>query len=147
MEVELDKHLLRGTKIKLGRGGEVQWVDFTYKMLPTFCFYCGMIGHTEKTCERKKMDARESKISEGHYGGWLRATEAKGGKIGKNSLSFQKSDADQVLMQDKSELSRVVVRERAGKDNEKEQERNIRGMSQIQRLPDGNFRAESQERN
>lgn len=66
VEVEFDKPLLRGTKIKLGE--EVLWVDFAYEMMPTFCLYCGMIGHTEKSCERKMSDAKENMISEGQYG-------------------------------------------------------------------------------
>lgn len=43
VEVKLDKPLLRETKIKMEK--EVVWVDFKYEQLPTFCFYCGLIGH------------------------------------------------------------------------------------------------------
>ncbi|XP_074355882.1 uncharacterized protein LOC141695542 [Apium graveolens] len=27
------------------------WIKFKYERLPSFCFYCGKIGHTEKFCE------------------------------------------------------------------------------------------------
>lgn len=43
VEVELDKPLLSGTKLKLDH--EVIWVDFKYEQLPRFCYYCGRIGH------------------------------------------------------------------------------------------------------
>lgn len=66
MEVELDKPLLRGNKIKLG--GEVLWVDFAYEMLPTFCFYCSLISHAKKTCERKIEKSGNDNFSEGQYG-------------------------------------------------------------------------------
>lgn len=46
VEVELDKPLLRGTKIKLGE--EHEWAAFKYKNLPSFCFYSGRIGHIKK---------------------------------------------------------------------------------------------------
>lgn len=36
VEIELDKPLLRGTKINLGE--EVLWVDFAYEMLHTNAF-------------------------------------------------------------------------------------------------------------
>lgn len=32
-------------------GGDSLWIQFKYERLPSFCFYCGIIGHTEKFCE------------------------------------------------------------------------------------------------
>ncbi|WOH01895.1 hypothetical protein DCAR_0521281 [Daucus carota subsp. sativus] len=32
-------------------GGEWLWIHFKYERLPSFCFYCGKIGHSEKFCE------------------------------------------------------------------------------------------------
>lgn len=51
VKLELDKPLLRGTKIKLDK--KIIWVDFKYEHLPTFCFYCGKTGHLEKGCDKK----------------------------------------------------------------------------------------------
>lgn len=31
--------------------GEWMWIKFKYERLPSFCFYCGIIGHSEKFCE------------------------------------------------------------------------------------------------
>lgn len=42
IELNLDVPLLRGTTLKLNE--EAHWVDFKYKQLPSFCFYCGLIG-------------------------------------------------------------------------------------------------------
>lgn len=42
-EIDLNKPMMRGTKRKLNN--ESVWVDFRYEHLPTFCFYCGVIGY------------------------------------------------------------------------------------------------------
>lgn len=42
-EVQLNKPLLRGTKIN--QEEEMEWVDFKYEHLSGFYFYCGMVGH------------------------------------------------------------------------------------------------------
>lgn len=70
VEVALDKLLLRETKIKLNE--EMIWVDFIYELLPMFCFCCGMIGHSEKTCERKIIDFMKNNVCEGQHGEWLK---------------------------------------------------------------------------
>lgn len=44
-EVELEKPLIRGTNLKLA--DESLWVDFKYEKIPTFCFYCGILGLQE----------------------------------------------------------------------------------------------------
>lgn len=46
VELNLTKPLLRGTMLKY-KHCEL-WVEFKYKLLPIFCFYCGIIGHKEK---------------------------------------------------------------------------------------------------
>lgn len=55
-------------------------MDFAYELLPTFCYYCGIIGHAEKICDRKIGDARTDSLCEGQYGQWLRVSPGKGGK-------------------------------------------------------------------
>lgn len=60
VEVDLDKPLLRGTKIKLDH--ELLWVDFKYEQLSRFCFYCEKFGHQEKNCVTKVKDSREGCI-------------------------------------------------------------------------------------
>lgn len=43
VEIDLNKALLRGSKIKLD--DEMIWVEFRYEQLPQFYFYCGKLGH------------------------------------------------------------------------------------------------------
>lgn len=70
VEIDLSKPLLRGTKLKLS--SEEYWVGFKYEMLPTFCFYCGIIGHQQRKCKTKIRDAVSEEVMEGQYGEWLR---------------------------------------------------------------------------
>lgn len=80
VEIEFGNPILRGTKIRLDE--EMIWVEFRYENLPTFSFYCGRIGHSERGCEHKMEDSRRSYINEGKYGSWLKAQLVKGGKKG-----------------------------------------------------------------
>lgn len=76
VDFKLDKTILRGTKIKLE--GKIVWVDFKYELLSTFCFYCGILGYSEKGCEQKVDDSTNSQVCEGQFGEWLRANQNKG---------------------------------------------------------------------
>lgn len=47
--MNIDKPLKRRMKIK--REGDTWcWINFKYGRLSTFCFVCGLLGHTEKEC-------------------------------------------------------------------------------------------------
>lgn len=48
--VDIHRPLKKQMSIKKP-GGEWLWIKFKYERLPSFCFYCGKIGHTEKLCE------------------------------------------------------------------------------------------------
>lgn len=50
VSIDLNRPLKNRMKIKKP-GGEWLWIQFKYERLPSFCFYCGRIGHTEKFCE------------------------------------------------------------------------------------------------
>lgn len=101
IEIELDTPLLRGTKLMLE--DELVWVEFKYEKLLVFCYYCGKIGHQERSCERKVDDARGGKVVEGQYGNWLRVQGSGGGKGSVGLKDLRKNDGD--------------VREEAGKEN------------------------------
>lgn len=77
VELNLNKPLLRGTKIMLDE--KTVWVDFRYEQLPLSCFYCGVIGHAERGCQRKISDAREGAVCEGQFGDWIRAPPQRSG--------------------------------------------------------------------
>lgn len=62
VEVDLHKLLIWGTRLTCN--GEIRWVTFKYEQLPYFWFYCELIGHGEKICERKKNDSKYSRLIE-----------------------------------------------------------------------------------
>ena len=67
--LDINKPIPRKMKIKKD-GGSWIWIRFKYEHLPTICFFCGIIGHQEKFCE-KSFD-RPQKVIDFPYGVWLR---------------------------------------------------------------------------
>ncbi|XP_019164256.1 PREDICTED: uncharacterized protein At4g02000-like [Ipomoea nil] len=62
--------LQRRMKLKC-RDGSLQWITFKYERLSTFCYCCGMIGHSDKFC-RTVYD--EGILPDAFpYGPWMRA--------------------------------------------------------------------------
>ncbi|KAK6156010.1 hypothetical protein DH2020_010258 [Rehmannia glutinosa] len=55
--------------------GEWVWINFKYERLPTFYFFCGFLGHSEKFCEKLFNDPTGNE--ERAYGSWLRAPSRK----------------------------------------------------------------------
>lgn len=49
--IDIRSKLKQDIRLKKARG---EWftVPFQYERLPTFCFYCGLIGHSELKCEK-----------------------------------------------------------------------------------------------
>lgn len=83
VEIDLTKPLIRGSKLRCN--GEMQWIMFRYENLPFYCFYCGMIGHGERLCDKKMSDARIGRLTEGEYGDWLRALNIRGSNKGRST--------------------------------------------------------------
>ncbi|WOH09154.1 hypothetical protein DCAR_0728609 [Daucus carota subsp. sativus] len=52
-------------------GNEWSWITFKYENVPTFCFICGILGHSDKFCSRL-FEVPEKEISR-PYGVWMRA--------------------------------------------------------------------------
>ncbi|EEF44655.1 conserved hypothetical protein [Ricinus communis] len=50
--------------------GDMQWISFKYERLPDFCFKCGIIGHTNHSCNLKQALELQKKV---HYGTHLKA--------------------------------------------------------------------------
>ncbi|XP_074329726.1 uncharacterized protein LOC141667192 [Apium graveolens] len=70
VRIDINKPLRRKMKLKK-KGGDWFWVNFKYEHAPTFCFICGIIGHSERFCP--KLFQQEEDIVERPYGAWLRA--------------------------------------------------------------------------
>lgn len=49
VRIDVSKPLKRRMRMKKP-GGDWVWVNFKYERLPTFCFYCGLIGHSDQFC-------------------------------------------------------------------------------------------------
>lgn len=47
--------LMRGVMVDVGVGDEVKplWCPLCYEFLPEFCYICGIIGHTDRLCDKK----------------------------------------------------------------------------------------------
>ncbi|XP_062089039.1 uncharacterized protein LOC133795601 [Humulus lupulus] len=50
--VDIDQPLKRRMKISRKDNNEWFWVNFKYEQVPTFCFICGIIGHSERFCPK-----------------------------------------------------------------------------------------------
>lgn len=71
VELDLTKPVMRGTRLRF-KQNEI-WVEFKYEQMPTFCFYCGCVGHNERVCTRRKEDLGSNCLKGEQYGPWLRA--------------------------------------------------------------------------
>ncbi|XP_071929195.1 uncharacterized protein [Coffea arabica] len=67
VEMDLSIPLPRGTMVNSNSGKK--WIEFKYEKCPDFCFGCGLIGHSEKNCNKKGMNME----GEPPFGNWLRA--------------------------------------------------------------------------
>lgn len=67
--LKISEPLKRRMKLRL-REGAFQWVTFKYERLSTFCFCCGLLGHSDRFCRKAYEENIEPK--DYPYGGWLR---------------------------------------------------------------------------
>lgn len=72
--LNIDKPLKRRMKICRNKE-EWFWANFKYERLPTFCFICGILGHSEKYCERLFDEPLETIAKP--YGLFMRASERR----------------------------------------------------------------------
>lgn len=66
------KPLKRRLKISVEEENDI-WVDLKYERLPTFCYCCGVIGHTDNKCPIAIRLKNESRANILQYGSWLKA--------------------------------------------------------------------------
>ncbi|KAK6138784.1 hypothetical protein DH2020_027470 [Rehmannia glutinosa] len=103
VEINLVEPLMRGTKITLEE--ESYWVDFKYENLQTFCLYCGVIGHSERECLKRKEDLENNCFKDGQYGEWLRAVDVGQFRVGYNHPRSQNSFKHQEQNKDRGSSS------------------------------------------
>lgn len=82
--IKVDEPLSKGTWV-LGQKDEKYWIDFKYERLSAFCFRCGKMDHTIKTC-KKEIENEDH----GKYGPWLRANQVK---VSQFVINGSKSDS------------------------------------------------------
>lgn len=70
VSIDVTRPLKRRMKIR-SSGAEWFWINFKYENVPTFCFICGIMGHSEKFCSRL-FEVPEAEITK-PYGVWMRA--------------------------------------------------------------------------
>lgn len=112
---------MRGTKLKLAE--ETNWAEFRYENIPTFCFYCGIIGHQEKECRIILQEAENHNIVEGQYDEWLRVNREWRSKKNTNQKATRKVPQ---TLENVALLEVVLVGE--GGPNESGKRRFIRGL-------------------
>lgn len=66
VELGLERPLLRGTELKCDN--KAMWVNFKYENVSLFCFYCGKVGHAEKSCSVRKTNAIYGRLADDQYG-------------------------------------------------------------------------------
>lgn len=70
VSISLDSPLKRRMKLKKNVE-QWSWVNFKYEGAPTFCFICGLIGHSDKFCEQLFETPKE--LITKPFGPWMRA--------------------------------------------------------------------------
>ncbi|XP_021750424.1 uncharacterized protein LOC110716098 [Chenopodium quinoa] len=76
LKVLLDTTLpLRRIQRIRNKKGAITTVQIKYERLATFCFTCGLLGHTERDCHK---DEKEDGGGEKQWGLWLKASPSKG---------------------------------------------------------------------
>ncbi|KAL8502165.1 hypothetical protein ACS0TY_021324 [Phlomoides rotata] len=78
VRVDLHKPLKKGMKLELKKDNTI-WVDFKYECLPSFCYYCGLLGHMKRECDLADGVESVSSIPNDKlpYGEWLKASSNK----------------------------------------------------------------------
>ncbi|XP_030487162.1 uncharacterized protein LOC115704079 [Cannabis sativa] len=67
-------------KMKISPEGEDSfWINFKYERAPTFCFICGIIGHTENFCSQLFHTPPEKIVKP--YSNWMRAQPTRQSKF------------------------------------------------------------------
>ena len=72
VRIDISQHLSRVRKV-WSDGSVIGWTALKYKQLPNFCYWCGMLTHNDRDCERWLRSKGSLKKEDQNYGAWLRA--------------------------------------------------------------------------
>uniref|UniRef100_A0A2N9G3M9 CCHC-type domain-containing protein n=1 Tax=Fagus sylvatica TaxID=28930 RepID=A0A2N9G3M9_FAGSY len=76
VRIDVSMPLLRRQRVKLGKEESI-WVTLKYEKLPTFCYNCGILGHSERECRLVTQHEKSKDGNHYEYGSWLRATPGR----------------------------------------------------------------------
>jgi hypothetical protein len=66
--MDITKPIMRGITLELGEKMLPKWFPFEYEFLPDFCYTCGIIGHSDRSCSTKLVRGEKQQ-----FGKWLKA--------------------------------------------------------------------------
>nr|XP_027120420.1 uncharacterized protein LOC113737375 [Coffea arabica] len=130
--VDLSKPLLRGTVVKIA--GALKWIAFKYERCPDFCYSCGLVGHSERSCKDRRVTG--GSMGGHQYGPWLRAGNTRSSPQKQNSRNEGSSDKKywrfqegELIEQDRSRsllnqslLENLLSPDKEGHSSQKERE-------------------------
>uniref|UniRef100_A0A2N9G7B6 Reverse transcriptase domain-containing protein n=1 Tax=Fagus sylvatica TaxID=28930 RepID=A0A2N9G7B6_FAGSY len=76
VSIDITKPLCRGRKAMLEKGREV-WISFKYERLPNFCYWCGLVSHSDKDCPHWLRNQEKLQLEDQQFGPWLRASNER----------------------------------------------------------------------
>ena len=77
VDLDVKRPLKHRMKLKLeGDNAAWFWVDFKYERLTTFCFLCGLLGHSDRFCPQLYFGGHHQSV-ERLYGSWMKAPSCR----------------------------------------------------------------------
>ena len=110
VKIDISKPPCQGRKAMLAGGKEI-WISFKYERLPNFCYWCGMLTHGDRDCDRWLRNKGTLRREEQQYGAWLRAgvdrpiRRVKVKVAGRSNIPWWSKESEQKLMETSSATS------------------------------------------
>ena len=73
VSVDITKPLCRGRRAQLEKNKEI-WISFKYERLPNFCYWFGLLTHSDKDCPYWLRNQASLRVEDQQFGAWLRAS-------------------------------------------------------------------------
>ncbi|KAM0888002.1 hypothetical protein ACQ4PT_028605 [Festuca glaucescens] len=72
IKLNIKQPLMRGVMVQVGDEQKDRWCPLEYEFLPAFCWTCGLIGHTDKSCAIVLKKGEEQQ-----FGSWMKYTPSR----------------------------------------------------------------------